>query len=191
MGTQEVIMSQKINIPNYELVKNAKIFAIKAHADTNHFYDEYLPYQLHLRMVEKAALDHLQIVPELKRAIVLAACWTHDTVEDTRENFNSVLKATCEEVAEITIAVTNYGRGRNRKERMPDFVYEDIKNTPFATFVKLCDRIANIQYSKMTGSDMFKKYKEEHKHFKDMLYVKGDNEELWSTIDTIFSSKEK
>lgn len=191
METQEVIMSQKINIPNYELVKNAKIFAIKAHTDTNHFYDEYLPYQLHLRMVEKAALDHLQIVPELKRAIVLAACWTHDTVEDTRENFNSVLKATCEEVAEITIAVTNYGRGRNRKERMPDFVYEDIKKTPFATFVKLCDRIANIQYSKMTGSDMFKKYKEEHKHFKEMLYVKGDNEELWSTIDTIFSSKEK
>lgn len=136
MEAQEVILSQKINIANYELVKKAKNFAIKAHTDTNHFYDEYLPYQLHLRMVEKVALDHLQIVPESKRAIVLAACWSHDIIEDTRKNFKDIEKETNTEVAEIVRAVTNYGRGRNREERMPDFIYEDIKKYSFCYICK-------------------------------------------------------
>jgi len=34
-----------------------------------------------------------------------------------------------------------------------------------APFVKLCDRIANIEYSKQTNDSMFEKYKKEHKLF--------------------------
>jgi hypothetical protein len=52
---------------------------------------------------------------------------------------------------------------------MPDEVYQDIRNTPGATFVKLCDRIANVLYSRMMGSDMFKKYKDENPHFINKL----------------------
>jgi hypothetical protein len=43
--------------------------------------------------------------------------------------------------------------------------YEGIRNTKGAVFVKLCDRIANVQYSKMTKSRMFELYKEENDNF--------------------------
>lgn len=61
-------------------------------------------------------------------------------------------------------ALTNE-KGRNRAERGNQKYYDGIKNTPYADFIKMCDRIANVQYSKMTKSSMFKKYKTEHDSF--------------------------
>jgi len=69
-----------------------------------------------------------------------------------------------EEVADIVYAVTN-DKGKNRKERAGDKYYEGIRNTPGAVFVKLCDRIANVQYGKMTKSRMFEMYKKENSEF--------------------------
>ena len=173
-----------------DFVKKAEEFAVDAHYSTNHYYDDYLPYSFHLNMVVKASVDFIHLMSEDMRKIVIAACWLHDTIEDARKTYNDVMNATgSTEVAEIVRAVTNYGRGRNRDERMPDFVYDDIKTTPGATFVKLCDRIANLQYSKLTGSSMFKKYKKEHPHFKEKLFVEGDLQEMWDYIDEIFNSE--
>lgn len=169
-------------------IKKVEEFAIKAHHDTNHFYDDYLPYEFHLRMVVKVAKDFLHLIPREFHHIVIAACFCHDATEDVRQNYNSIKKNACIEVAEIARAVTNYGRGRTREERMPDFVYEDIRNTPFATFVKLCDRIANVQYSKLTGSRMFGTYKEEHSHFKNQLFKSGEYEAMWNYIDDLFDN---
>lgn len=180
------LTKEAIQILNSAELKAIEDFAIKVHHDTNHYYDEYLPYEFHLRMVAKAARDFAYLIPVDKLFNVMSAASLHDTIEDARQNWNSIKKVTNAEVAEIVRAVTNYGRGRTRDERMPDFVYEDIKNTPYATFVKLCDRIANVQYSKMTGSSMFEKYKKEHAHFKEKLYVQGENEPLWSYLDELF-----
>lgn len=167
-------------------ISKAEKYAIERHAGTNHNYDKYLPYEFHLRMVVKMCMDFINYIPLEYRYIVIAACWCHDIIEDARETYGDVMSQTNEMVAEIARAVTNYGRGRNRDERMPDFVYLDIKQTQFATFVKLCDRIANFQYSKMTGSSMFKKYVKEHTHFKEMLFVEGEYEGMWNYIDTHF-----
>ena len=183
------LSKEALTILNSHDLKLIEQFAIKAHHDTNHYYDDYLPYEFHLRMVSKAAKDFIYLIPVDKIYTVIAACWCHDTVEDARQNYNSIKKQTNKDVAEIVRAVTNYGRGRNRDERMPDFIYEDIKNTPFATFVKLCDRIANVQYSKMTGSDMFGKYKTEHTHFKAILYISREYEKVWEYLDDIFNDK--
>lgn len=180
------ITKEALAILNSQELKDIEVFAIKAHHDTNHFYDEYLPYEFHLRMVNKAARDFIYLIPVEHVFDVIAASWLHDTIEDARQNYNSIKKRTNTLVAEIVRAVTNYGRGRNRDERMPDFVYDDIRNTKFATFVKLCDRIANVQYSKMTGSDMFEKYKKEHTHFKEKLYIQGEYEPMWSYLEEIF-----
>jgi (p)ppGpp synthase/HD superfamily hydrolase len=180
------ITKEALAVLNSQELKEIENFAIKAHHDTNHFYDEYLPYEFHLRMVNKVARDFIYLIPVERVFDVMSGCWLHDTIEDARQNYNSIKKRTNTLVAEIVRAVTNYGRGRNRDERMPDFVYEDIKNTPFATFVKLCDRIANVQYSKMTGSDMFEKYKKEHENFKKMIYKQGEYEPMWSYLEEIF-----
>jgi len=71
-------------------------------------------------------------------------------------------------VADIIYAVSNE-KGKNRKERANDKYYEGIRQTEGASFVKICDRIANVQYSKMTGSKMFEMYKKENEHFKNVV----------------------
>ncbi len=68
---------------------------------------------------------------------------------------------------------------------MPDYIYEEIKNTKYATFVKLCDRIANVTYSKESKSSMFNKYKKEHEHFKEMLYTL-EYKPMWEHLDKLF-----
>lgn len=68
-------------------------------------------------------------------------------------------------------AVTNE-KGRTRVERANENYYKGIRETEGATFVKLCDRIANVQYSKMTKSSMFDKYKKENVNF--MIGVDAD-----------------
>jgi (p)ppGpp synthase/HD superfamily hydrolase len=82
-----------------------------------------------------------------------------------------------EEVADIIYAVTN-DKGKNRKERAGDKYYEGIKNTPGAVFVKLCDRIANVQYGKMTKSRMFEMYKNENSDFEQYLGRYTSNKDL-------------
>jgi hypothetical protein len=81
-----------------------------------------------------------------------------------------------QEAADIIYAVSNE-KGKNRKERANDKYYEGIRNTPGAVFVKLCDRIANVQYSKMTGSRMFEMYKKENTEFIKELGLIGDGVE--------------
>ena len=68
---------------------------------------------------------------------------------------------------------------------MPDFVYEDIRNTPGAIFVKLCDRIANVQYGKMMGSSMFKKYKAENPHFLEKLGLTGLDQDMTTYYEMV------
>lgn len=156
------------------MIKEEKIkWIIKQHNDTNHMYDTYLPYEFHLRMAVEVFKRHKNILPlSLNDELVIElACWGHDLIEDTRVTYNNVKDQLGENAAEIIRAVTNLGRGRTRDERMPDFVYEDIRNTPGATFVKLCDRIANVQYGKMMGSSMFTGYQNENKHFLTKLDV--------------------
>lgn len=167
-------------------IQNMKQYAIKAHADCNQMYDEYIDYQFHLRMVVKNGENFIHLIPDVEKDNAIAGCWGHDLIEDTRENYNAVKSQSNVEVAEIVRCCTNYGRGRNRDERMPDWLYEEIKANPSATFVKLCDRMANAQYSKMTGSQMYDKYIKEHAHFKKMLYTPGYLEEMWKNLEEIF-----
>lgn len=146
----------------------AKDYAVKCHADTNHLYDGK-PYFVHLDMVFQCAVKFKGLIPESARDNVLASCWTHDVIEDCRQTYNDVLKATNETVADLTYVLTNE-KGRNRKERENDKYYAGIRATPCATFVKLCDRTANVAYSLMNGSRMYEMYKKENQHFVASLY---------------------
>lgn len=145
-------------------------------------YDVYLPYEFHLRMVAEVANDFKHLLDDTKdyftgedycgpkqdqvtlRTACLRSAWGHDLIEDCRVSYNDVKNQLGQEVADIIYAVTN-DKGRNRKERAGDKYYEGIRNTPGAVFVKLCDRIANVQYGKMTKSRMFEMYKKENDDF--------------------------
>lgn len=161
---------------------NKQEWCVEQHRKTNHMYSEYLPYEFHLRMVHEVAKDFKHLLDDTKdyytgekyrgplqgqvtlRDACLIAVWGHDLIEDTRVSYNDVMNRLGQEVADIVYAVTNE-KGKNRDERANDKYYEGIRNTPGAVFVKLCDRIANVQYSKMTKSRMFEMYKKENTNF--------------------------
>ena len=139
-------------------------WCIEQHRKTNHFYDKYLPYEFHLRMVNKVYEDFQHLLDEELNDYCGKAVWGHDLIEDTRVSYNDVKNQLDEEAADIIYAVTN-DKGKNRKERAGVKYYEGIRKTPGAVFVKLCDRIANVQYGKMTKSRMFEMYKKENSDF--------------------------
>ncbi len=142
-------------------------WCIEQHKNTNHFYDTYLPYEFHLRMVVNVCKQFINI-PERQWGELEIACWGHDLIEDTRVSYNDCKENLGEYVADIIYAVSNE-KGKNRKERANEKYYEGIRETEGASFVKICDRIANIQYSKLTGSKMFEMYKKENEHFKNVV----------------------
>jgi (p)ppGpp synthase/HD superfamily hydrolase len=120
------------------------------------------------------------------------ATWGHDLIEDCRVSYNDVKEQLGQEAADIIYAVTNE-KGKNRKERANDKYYEGIRNTPGAVFVKLCDRIANVQYSKMTKSRMFEMYKKENDEFIVKLGYDDTNThpyfEMFSYLVNLFNEK--
>lgn len=158
---------------------------IEQHRKVNHFYDTYLPYEFHLRMVVQACKDFIH-VPENMWSSLETACWGHDLIEDTRTSYNECVYNLGGEVSDIIYAVTNE-KGKTRKERANDKYYDGILNTKGAVFVKLCDRIANIQYSKLTKSRMFEMYKNENKSFINYLMKDERYAGMFLYIEKLFT----
>lgn len=148
------------------LEEKAKYYALKCHTATNHKYDGQ-PYEGHLQRVVDVANRFLYLTH--CHELVLAACWTHDVIEDCRQTYNDVKEVLDHDVAEIVYALTNE-KGRNRKERANSKYYEGIRKTPFAMFVKICDRIANFEYSIEVKSKMADLYAKESNEFTQALY---------------------
>lgn len=153
-------------------ISNAALYATGCHIDTNHKYDGQ-PYMVHLEMVLGYFLKYKRLIPEDKWDIAACACYAHDVIEDTRQTYNDVKSALGEEVAEIVYALTNE-KGKNRAERANDKYYAGINALyPVAPMVKLCDRLANIAYSKRTKSTMLNKYRKENDIFLSKIKHEG------------------
>ena len=133
------------------MLEKTTTYAIKTHQAVNHKYGDH-GYEFHLQMVHEVAEKFIYLVAEEERENVLCACWVHDIIEDARETYNDVMKNTNE-------------KGKNRNERASDKYYQEMQETPNAVFIKYCDRIANIMYSKKQRSGMFGKYKKENDNF--------------------------
>lgn len=147
-----------------KISEQAKAYAIRCHEETNHFYDDK-PYAYHLQMAVDVAERFMDgRFSEREKELIRAGCWVHDVLEDCRQTFNDVRSEVGEEVANIAYALTNE-KGRNRRERANDKYYRGIRETPLAAFVKFCDRIANVEYSKNSGNRMLHAYRRELDNF--------------------------
>ena len=155
---------------NQSIIENkARLWSSDLHAKTNHLYNGD-PYIVHLAMVVDVAYKYLYLVEAKDHDIVLAACWAHDTIEDCRVTYNDVKESLGEEIAEIVYALTNE-KGKNRKERANGKYYAGIAASPLATFVKVCDRIANFEYSIANGTRMAEMYAKENREFVGRLLM--------------------
>lgn len=150
------------------IINKAKRYAVNCHKEANHLYNGS-PYEIHLEMVYKSAIFFSYLIPENDRESFIAAAWTHDLIEDCRQTYNDVLNATNEQVAELTYALTNE-KGKTRKERANQKYYAGIRACPHAILLKVCDRIANLQYSIDQKSRMRDIYAKEMRDFLLELY---------------------
>ena len=152
--------------------------AHQLHASVNQSYGDHLPYGYHLDMVVEGIRDygHLVCASEQDVLPLFFGGYYHDSIEDARLTYNDVMHTArqflTEEQAltatEITYALTN-DKGRTRAERAGEKYYQGIRETPYAPFVKLCDRLANITFS-CAGDDVSNRhmrdvYKQEVPHF--------------------------
>lgn len=149
----------------------AMSYAFIAHEKVNQRLDG-APYSVHLTLCAFFALRFIEIVPVQLRNNVIDAVFLHDIIEDARKTYNDIKTEFGAGVADIVFACTNE-KGRNRKERASAKYYQGIIETPGAIFVKLCDRLANVKYSKEMGSPQFEMYKKEHIYFISGLFPTG------------------
>jgi len=159
-------------IPHYKLPtmsETARDYAVKCHKETNHKYDGR-EYFVHLQMVVDVANQFIHLIPEYDRQVVLSACWNHDVLERLPEEYQVLKKKFGVLMADIVYAVSTE-KGKTRKERANEKYYKGIRSNTFATFVKLCDRIANLKYSKETNNqEKISMYVSENPEFVDKLY---------------------
>lgn len=171
------------------LIETAKQYAIRCHKDTNHLYDGR-PYEFHLETVVWFAMKYIDLIPIKDRPLVFAACWAHNVIESTRQTYNDVREELGDKVADIVYALTNE-KGKNREQRASRMYYQGIRDTKYAGFVKVCDRLANIKYSTAVYSSMANLYRKEYHSFLHELYqpfyedMFAEMEQLLNIIPTI------
>lgn len=165
--------------------------AHELHQSVNQTYGDFLPYGYHLDMVVNGIRDfgYLVCARESDVLPLFFGGYYHDSIEDARQTYNDVLGTArsflTEEQAvmatEIVYALTN-DKGRTRAERAGEAYYKGIRETPYAPFVKLCDRLANITYScsEVNGSNQRMKevYKKEVPHFLSSINPHSDDPRL-------------
>ena len=143
------------------------------------------PYSVHLDDVHSNVKRYIHLIDPADAVDVEAAAYCHDLIEDTEVDINTLKEKTNIRIAELVYLVSNE-RGRNRKEK--NFkTYPKIWNNPLATFIKLCDRIANTKNSRNTGHRMYKVYCEEYPIFRYALKKKIDDPylEMWNELDEL------
>ena len=160
---------EKINL------EEVKEYIFKKHDEVRQVYGGYLPYRYHLELALAISDKYIWMIPEKDRDLVRGAVVAHDSLEDCHITYNDLKSRFSTELADIVYAVTNE-KGKTRKERANAKYYEGIRKTKYATFVKLCDRMANVLYSCMFGSQQFEMYKKENSDFEQELWINGIDE---------------
>ena len=170
-------------------IEEIRLAAHKLHESVNQVYGDDLPYSFHLDMVAEGinSYGHLVCAREEDVVPLYFGSFFHDSIEDTRQTYHDIMKRARKWMkedqalmaTEIVYALTN-DKGRTRAERAGEKYYEGIRQTPYAPFVKLCDRLANVTYScsvdnGRVGSRMREIYKEEMPHFLPSLTTNSDD----------------
>ncbi len=171
-----------------EVIEEIKRGAWELHASVGQTYDKKHPYGFHLSMVADAAMEYgCEVIAEEADILpVILAAYYHDSIEDARLTYNDLTAIARKYLdagqafvaAEIVYALTN-DKGRTRQERAGERYYAGIRETPYAPFVKLCDRLANMTHSfsgtNEANNHMHQVYQSEWPHFREAISVGSDD----------------
>lgn len=153
--------------------------ATKAHSEMNQMYDG-VPYIVHPAQVAEIARNF-----GANEDDILAACWCHDVLEDTKVNFGQLSFEIGFDAAYIVRDVTNPKIGTRAEKHATQ--YPIIAQSEKAIIVKLSDRISHI----LNGgkNDMYRK---EHEFFKKILYHPALDSKIlsmWDYLDSILINR--
>jgi hypothetical protein len=172
-------------------IERIKQSANELHRSVNQSYGEGLPYSYHLDMVVNNVREfgHMVCASENDVLPLMFGGYFHDSIEDARLTYNDVMHEarmlmTVEQAlmgTEIVYALTN-DKGRTRAERAGEKYYKGIRETLYAPFVKMCDRMANITFTcsnlDSNNNRMKLVYKEEVPHFLEAIDPHSDDPRL-------------
>jgi len=182
-------------------IEEIRLAAHALHQSVNETYGDNLPYGFHLDMVVEGISRYGYQVCACEEDVLplFFGGFYHDSIEDARLTYNDVMKVArqwlTEEQAllatEIVYALTN-DKGRTRAERAGEKYYKGIRETPYAPFVKLCDRLANVTYSCSSDGDrdgnrMREVYKGEMPHFLPSINPHSDDIRFQIPFDVILA----
>lgn len=176
---------------NREHIEEIRDRAHMLHDSVNQHYDKVHPYGFHLDMVADSVFKYGHLICQSEHDVLplFFGALYHDSIEDARMSYNDVTKAArlfmdneqAYMAAEMVYALTN-DKGRTREERAGEHYYAGIRQTPYAPFLKLADRLANISYScshdNQSNVHMKQVYKEELPHFLEALHAHSDDQRL-------------
>lgn len=184
---QNLIKEKRMNI---EKISN---FAKKSHQETNCRYGDE-DYFIHLSLVAELVQKHSSVFTNIYDVqVVYAAAYCHDLIEDARVSYDTILKISNKDVADVVLAVTDV-HAENRLMRHLLTMHKTVKDYR-AIFLKLCDMYVNASYSKSHKHSMYKKYVEEYTYRKPIFitalnwYKPHFHQEelniLWKKLDEI------
>ena len=154
--------------------------------ECNQKYNKTLPYSFHLDLVSGHAGRLYEYIewsgedwvskPTFDALTAKFVAQGHDLIEDGRLTYNDIIselsmhlkRDVTVPIAEAIFACTDC-RGRNRKERHSEEYYSLLVSNDLAVYVKLCDILANVQFSKLTHSSMYSRYQNEFPGFAGRL----------------------
>lgn len=169
-----------------ETLYAARSLAATAHSSQR--YGEH-SYTKHLDEVFSVAVEF-----QVRDPAILIATFLHDILEDTDVTETELQRFVETDVIQLVKAVTDPPGFPNRKTRKAA-AYKNIVQTPGATVLKLCDRIANVRSCwRVAIADKHNKsllgmYKKEYGAFKKALYnqPQGVEADLWSELDRLMA----
>jgi hypothetical protein len=161
------------------------------HESVNQQYDKKHPYGFHLDMVADSVFKYGHLICQSEHDVLplFFGAFYHDSIEDARMSYNDVTKAArlfmddeqAYMAAEMVYALTN-DKGRTRAERAGERYYQGIRETLYAPFLKLADRLANTTYSfthcNKENVHMKEVYREEMPHFLEAIDAHSDDPRL-------------
>ncbi len=158
-------------------------FVTKNHGNQRYGNEPYIFHILKVKNVCDRFIDKYNWSKHDKN-VIETSVMCHDLIEDTDVTRNDLNKLFGEDVGTIVWNVSGFGN--NRVERNKD-AYKKIPTDDRSRFVKLCDRISNVEESIKTNMKLFRMYKNENESFKNKIF-NGKFQEMWDYLDSLFQS---
>lgn len=165
-------------------------YAVQKHVFEGKQMYGLLPFSHHLEHVWNNVLHYSMLLEtagysqEDLHALECAA-WLHDVLEDCagvkrmdlRERFGTQVELLVYSVTDEPFPMIRPKPSRKVRHAL---TYDKVRVSPLGVYLKLCDRIANVNY----GGEAMGMYREEYEPFKRMVYTTGQWDVMWVALET-------